>query len=88
MGVFQTSSSQLVGFQHATRPAYVKRVSQNEKPPIPYASMIGLLQIIRAFEEDRSGFFFLIFNHEDQLPCKLVDLVFPFRLKTKREIEV
>jgi hypothetical protein len=34
-----------------------------------------LLQIIRAFEEDGTGFLFYIFNHEDQLSCKSVDFV-------------
>jgi hypothetical protein len=50
-----------------------------------YASMLLKLQIIRALEEDKNGFFFLVFNHEDQIPCKPIDLVSFFFVKNKKK---
>ena len=51
------------------------------KPHMSNASMLLKLQKIRALEEDKNGFFFLVFNHEDQIPCKPVDLVSFFFVK-------
>jgi hypothetical protein len=80
-GLFQSGCSQLVGFQNATTPAFQFKGTK-VKPHMSYASMLLKLQIIRALEEDKNGFFFLAFNHEDQIPCKPVDLVSFFFVKT------
>jgi hypothetical protein len=52
-GLFQSGCSELVGFQHATTPAFQFKGTK-VKPHMSYASMLLKLQIIGAQEEDKN----------------------------------